>query len=71
MPYGKVTVERSGERILIVIDPPDRGEPSSSGRSENLVDPTKWIRHETSEEHLALKITVCRLPDRRFKSRVG
>lgn len=71
MPYGHVTVERLDGRIVIIIDPPDRGEPSLRGRAENLVDPSKWIRYETSDEHLALKLTLCRPIHRRFRSQVG
>jgi hypothetical protein len=70
MPYGHVTVERIDGRIVIVIDPPHRGEPSASGRSENLVDPSKWIRYDASDEYLALKMTVCRPHYRRSDSRV-
>ena len=68
MPYGHVTVERLDGRIVIIIDLPDRGEPSLRGRAENLVDPSKWIRHETSDERLALKLTVCRPSVPRFGS---
>jgi len=68
MPYGHVTVERKDGRIVITIDPPDRGEPSLRGRAENLIDPSKWIRYETSDERLALKLTVCRPIVPRFRS---
>lgn len=60
MPYGTVTVDEVEGKIVIVIDPPDQGEPSSSGRSENLVDPSRWIRYSSPDDQLAVKVTVCR-----------
>lgn len=68
MPYGRVTVTQSDGRILIAIDPPEQGELSVSGRAENLVDPTRWHSYETADEHLALKMTVCRPRYRRRNS---
>jgi hypothetical protein len=69
MPYGSVTVEHVGRKIVIVIDPPDHGEPSASGRTENLVDPRRWIRHNSSDDQLVVKMTVCRPYNGSFQPR--
>jgi len=43
MPYGTVSAYRTGNRVTIVVDLPDHGEPSERGRAENLVDPRAWF----------------------------
>jgi hypothetical protein len=48
VPYGTPIAYREGNRVTIIIDLPDRGEISQSGRAENLVDPNKW--HPLDEE---------------------
>ena len=69
MPYGNVTVEQVDGKIVIVIDPPAKGEPSSTGRTENVVDPRRWIRHSSSDDQLVLKVTLCRPYEGSFKPR--
>lgn len=65
MPYGPIAAYRSGNRLLIVIDLPERGEPACSGRSENLVDPRAWTDLEDDGDRLGIKMTVCRPYGRR------
>lgn len=60
MPYGVVTARRVGRRIIIEVELPDRGEPSERGRAENLVDPRLWRDLEDENDHLGIKMTVCR-----------
>lgn len=61
MPLGNVDVKSSGpKKVIVTIDLPDQGEPSLSGRAENLLDPSQWIRFEHMDERLSLKITLCR-----------
>lgn len=60
MPYGNVKVERSGKKIIIVIDSPEVGELLERGRAENLVSPSKWIRYEDGDGRLSIKLAVCR-----------
>ena len=65
MPYGDVKVERSGGKIVIVVDPPTIGELSARGRAENLVSPSEWICYEDVDGRLSIKLTVCRPIERR------
>lgn len=69
MPYGDVKVQRSGGKIVIVVDLPTVGELSVRGRAENLVLPSEWIRYEDGDGRLAIKLTVCRPlgPQSRFR----
>lgn len=60
MPYGTATAHRAGQKLVIEIELPPRGELSLSGRAENLVDPRDWIDLEDSEGPLGIKLTVCR-----------
>ena len=60
MPFGAVNVRRTGRRIIIEVDLPDHGEPSRNGRAENLVDPKVWKDLDDENDHLGIKITVCR-----------
>lgn len=60
MSYGKVVVHRKGSRVTIDLDLPERGEPSLTGRSENLVDPRTWTRLIQAGDPLDIKLTVCR-----------
>ena len=60
MPFGTVNTRRIGRRIVIEIELPDHGEPSDSGRAENLVDPRAWRGFDDEYGRLAIKMTVCR-----------
>lgn len=60
MSYGNVIVYRDGARLTIAIDLPERGEPSLTGRSENLVDPRTWTRLIQAGDQLDIKLAVCR-----------
>lgn len=71
MPYGTVNAYRVGNRLTVVIDLPDRGEPSDRGRAENLVDPRVWIDLEDEGDLLGIKMTVCRPYQRRRWFRTG
>lgn len=66
MPYGNVTLRRLGRKAIIVVDLPPKGEPSISGRADNLVDPRMWIEiNDPLEGLLSLKMTLCRPYSRR------
>ena len=69
MPFGHVTVRRVSGKIFIIIDPPEHGELSDSGRAENLVLLKSGIRFEDSEERLAIRLIVCRPLFPRSRSR--
>ena len=60
MPYGSVSVRRSGNKLILEIDLPPVGEPSKSGLAENLVNPRPWIDFVDGDEELGIKLTVCR-----------
>jgi hypothetical protein len=68
MAYGSVNAYRAGHQLTIVIDLPEHGEVSTTGRAENLVDPAKWIDVEDETDFLGIKMTVCR-PYRRRRAR--
>ncbi len=70
MAYGSVNAYRMGNQVTIVIDLPEQGEVSTTGRAENLVDPTKWIDVEDEADLLGIRMTVCR-PYRRRRSQGG
>jgi hypothetical protein len=71
MPHGNVDVKSLGpKKVVVTIDLPDQGEPSLSGRAENLLDPSQWIRFEHLDERLSLKVTLCR-PYQRSVRRVS
>lgn len=60
MPYGRVRAAKHGRRITIEVDLPEAGEPSHSGRAENLTDPRAWEDLEDEDGQLGIKVTVCR-----------
>jgi hypothetical protein len=70
MAYGNVNAYRMGNQVTIVIDLPEQGEMSTTGRADNLVDPTRWIDVEDEADLLGIRMTVCR-PYRRRRSQGG
>lgn len=70
MAYGSVNAYRMGNQVTIIIDLPEQGEVSTTGRAENLVDPTRWIDVEDEADLLGIRMTVCR-PYRRRRSQGG
>lgn len=60
MAFGTVNVHRTGNQVTIVIDLPEQGEVSTTGRAENLLDPTRWIDVEDEADLLGIRMTVCR-----------
>lgn len=72
MPYGTVEFRRLGRKAIVIIELPDRGEPSLSGRAENLVDPAVWKTVEDPVDgELALKMTLCKPYRRRVSRRIS
>ena len=71
MPYGDVAAYRNGPRITLHVELPDLGEPSLSGRAENLTNPKIWYTAENDGEELQIKIVVCRPHNRRRRSALG
>jgi hypothetical protein len=67
MPYGIVNVNQTGNTVTIVIELPEQGEQSNSGRAENMVDLGKWFDFEHGTDRLCVKMTVCR-PYRHHRS---
>lgn len=65
MPYSTPVAYRNGNKLVIVVDLPTHGELSSTGRSENLVDPRTWYDLVNEGESFGLKLTVCRRLGRR------
>ena len=59
MPYGSATARLEGDRLVIEIDLPRRGELSVSGRAENLVDPQQWLEPD-DDSSIGIKLAVCR-----------
>ena len=60
MAYGVAGAYRSGNRLTIQIELPDRGEVSKSGRSENLVDPQESIVVSSGSEPIRITLAVVR-----------
>jgi hypothetical protein len=60
MAYGSVSVRRAGNKLILEIELPPVGEPSKSGRAENLVNPRPWIDFADGDGELGIKLTVCR-----------
>jgi len=58
--YGNVTISRFQRKLLIIVDLPDEGELAGSGRSENFVDPSRWLRHVDERGKLVVKLAICR-----------
>jgi len=56
MPYGEVKAQLVNSKLVIEAELPDQGEPSLSGRSDNLVDPQVWI---DGPDGLCIRLTVC------------
>lgn len=60
MPYRVVSPRRVGDRLVLEIELPSTGEPSKSGRAENLIDPIPWLHIVDEADELDIKIAVCR-----------
>lgn len=60
MSYGTILARRTGNNLTIEIDLPEMGVISTTGRSENLVDPKAWVKLLDGGEPLDLKLVVCR-----------
>lgn len=60
MSYGMISTRRKGNNLTIEIELPDVGVISTTGRSENLVDPKAWVKVLEGGELIDLKLVVCR-----------
>lgn len=63
MPFGQVRAHQTGNVVTITIELPPEGEPSNSGWSENLVNPSEWISVPSGNangDELRIKLTVCK-----------
>lgn len=60
MPYGKIAVNLTGNRLRLEILLPEAGEPSFSGNADNLVDPNCWLHLSGPNGEIAAKVVVCR-----------
>ncbi len=67
MSYGKVFARRTGGMLTIVVALPQVGFLSTTGRFENLVDPTEWVTVVNGSESIDLKLVV----GRRVRGRSG
>ena len=61
MPFTEPRFLNTKTHILVAIEIPPAGEISSTGRSENLVDPTEWHDIPLGDDLVRMKVVACKV----------